>query len=245
MFTGAFFVAALYFLSVKMKGGPAETKLITRSLFGALISSLPVNIHELVSFTIDSKNPVNITGPLVRFGDSTPQTIAFHVPSTEAAGGAELDCGQDARVTIGANGAQTLARQPDDYTVWFEEDDPDVDFQKNGAYKADAGKVAKAIADTKLKNRKNLTGLLLIGSADKRFLDTPLLRKYGSNEAIAQRRILYTKAELQTIFSKMSGLERLPSTTIELFAGSAISGVDRTRKEIAADRSVRVCRFWG
>ena len=84
-------------------------------------------------------------------------------------------------------------------------------------------------------------GLILVGSADKRELKPPLFHLFGSNAGLAQARAEWVRKAIEN-----SSMRPKPKTILTLSSGPAHVGQDPLpEKDLAEDRSVRVCAIWG
>jgi hypothetical protein len=197
------------------------------SLFGALIGTVNLDVHDLAKLQATAMVPISLSGSLVNYAPSTtPQNISIRLQSASA-GTIAVDC------NINDRKAELTPR----YTVRFTANSDDPQDEKDNLRK-NVERIVDAIVVAK--GSKNLTGLLLIGSADKRPLLEPLRKIYGSNEGLAQKRITVTRDALQMEFQKRN--LKFPDTVIDAISGPSI--YDGNRDDMAPDRSVRVCRFW-
>ena len=88
---------------------------------------------------------------------------------------------------------------------------------------------------------KSLQGLILVGSVDKRPLSPALARNFGSNTGLAQARAEWVRNAIVN----EKALSPMPKTILTLSSGPAHIGHDLLPKDLAEDRSVRVCAIWG
>jgi hypothetical protein len=88
-----------------------------------------------------------------------------------------------------------------------------------------------------------LTGLLVVGSADKTPLFPRLARRYETNAGLAQARAEWVRDQLQTELQANSELLR-PEGIATVVAGPAHVGLKVDPEQLALDREVRVCALW-
>lgn len=100
--------------------------------------------------------------------------------------------------------------------------------------------VARLIAES---GNRALTGLLLVGSADKTPLSPQLARRYETNAGLAQARAEWVRDRLREELQnhpKLIRLERIAT----MVAGPSHVGLNIAPDQLARDRDVRVCALW-